>query len=68
MTNGTLTVVDGLVIGMQAEIEGYGEAVVPNEPLYKVLRKIAKFGWKTQGEVPQIFQPGQKYTTNVMKA
>jgi hypothetical protein len=67
-TKVTLTVIDGLVVSVKPELDGYGQAVVEaNEGLHSVLRKIDKFGWKPDGEIPKVFQPGQTYTINVLK-
>ena len=60
--------VDGLVVSVKPELEGYGSALVePKEELHTTLRKIGKFGWKLDEEIPKVFEPGRMYTINVSK-
>ena len=66
-TKGSLTVVDGVVTAMEAHVEGYGPAIVPNELLHQVLAKIGKFGWKPEGSLPMVFQQGRTYIIPVIK-
>jgi hypothetical protein len=67
MIKRTLIVVDGIVVSVNPETDDHYILALMGEPLYMVLEKSARWGWKTEGDVPSIFETGKRYVITVAK-